>query len=584
KTYSGNAGIGTGNGTSSYTTRVATLTINGGVITVKNVGEGAAGIGSGSNGSGINITINGGTVTTTGGRYGAGIGGGGDLSGDTITINGGKITANGGQYYGAGIGGGNNGAGGTITITGGDITAIANNTGSAGIGGGRQGNAGIITISGGTIHARSKDGGAGIGGGWSGSGGRITISGGEITAVSNGTCAGIGAGQKGSAGSLTLTWTDQSKETMKVYSNKYTGTVSLQRAFWDPKKDETMSYQPGALMDATTPKVSDLNGLTLIPCDTFYVSRWSQLQMLIDSAGTTKTTIVLGDTVTAESFNTRLLITAGQDITLDLKGHTLDRNSTKFEENGYVIQVESGAVLTIQDSRSGGTIKGGKGSSVGAILVDGTLNLKGGSISGNESGGDGGAIVLREHAKMVMTGGAISGNTARASAGAIRSYAGSTADLLGGSITNNTATNYHGGAMYIGGTVTLGNIQITGNYSGFQGGAILQGGTLNIQGSPVIEGHTGVSGNDVYLRPGKIITVTGELNESALIGVYTEKNPLSAPVVLTSGLAGNGTKSNFKYSGRNDDIDPDIVVTLNGDGEAVLGKKAQVKVTLKPGE
>ncbi len=66
----------------------------------------AAGIGGGANGSGSNITINGGIVEATSGGGGAGIGGGDMGSGSNITINGGMVTAK-GVNYAAGIGGGN---------------------------------------------------------------------------------------------------------------------------------------------------------------------------------------------------------------------------------------------------------------------------------------------------------------------------------------------------------------------------------------------------------------------------------------------------------------------------------------------
>ena len=75
-------------------------------------------------GSGGNITVNGGTVTATGGEGGAGIGGGEGESGRNVTINGGTVTATGGKY-GAGIGGCNYGSGGFITVNGGTVVAIA---------------------------------------------------------------------------------------------------------------------------------------------------------------------------------------------------------------------------------------------------------------------------------------------------------------------------------------------------------------------------------------------------------------------------------------------------------------------------
>lgn len=84
---------------------------------------GGAGIGGGYGAHGINVTINGGNITATGGAAAAGIGDGSNYEGNRVarfTIKGGTVTATGGngamgedydgnqvQYYrGAGIGGG----------------------------------------------------------------------------------------------------------------------------------------------------------------------------------------------------------------------------------------------------------------------------------------------------------------------------------------------------------------------------------------------------------------------------------------------------------------------------------------------
>ena len=81
---------------------------------------GCAGIGGGYFGSGLNITVSGGAVTATGGKFGAGIGGGYSGSGSDITISGGAVTAT-GASGGAGIGGGIFETGSNIKITGGAL-------------------------------------------------------------------------------------------------------------------------------------------------------------------------------------------------------------------------------------------------------------------------------------------------------------------------------------------------------------------------------------------------------------------------------------------------------------------------------
>ena len=86
----------------------------------------AAGIGGGQNVDCGNITINGGTITATGGINAAGIGSGlgNSINGSCgiITINGGTVTATGGNAA-AGIGGGQYGRYGSIVISNG-ITSV----------------------------------------------------------------------------------------------------------------------------------------------------------------------------------------------------------------------------------------------------------------------------------------------------------------------------------------------------------------------------------------------------------------------------------------------------------------------------
>ena len=183
--------------------------------------------GIGDKGSMGNVTINGGTITATGGTGGAGIGGGCASSTgippfvivySTIKVTGGNVTATGGQG-GAGIGGGDC----VIEITGGTVDAYGGQYG-AGIGGdGAAGSlnngslgspGGTIVITGGTVNATGGENAAGIGGGYGGgainltsgssgvggAGGDILISGGTVSAYGNGWGAGIGGGGGGPAG------------------------------------------------------------------------------------------------------------------------------------------------------------------------------------------------------------------------------------------------------------------------------------------------------------------------------------------------------------------------------------------------
>ncbi len=157
----------------------------------------------------INDADNDGSLDATGGVYGAGIGSGYDKDGREITITGGTINAQGG-VYGAGIGSGYDKDGREITITGGTINAQGGE-GGAGIGGGRAGSGSDIAITGGKVNATGGYDGAGIGGGTQGEGSNITISDSEVTARGSGCGAGIGGGHGRASTSISVTGNAQVK-------------------------------------------------------------------------------------------------------------------------------------------------------------------------------------------------------------------------------------------------------------------------------------------------------------------------------------------------------------------------------------
>ena len=208
-------------------------------------GQYAAGIGNGGyygnggNRSGENITINGGTVTATGGDKGAGIGGGINGSGEDITINGGTVTADGGVNA-AGIGGGERGNGEDITITDGTVNAAGGGSG-AGIGGS----------------------GAGIGGGWKGSGSNVTVSGAaQVTAIAGKPDWGGAGATIGSGGSKTPDGPVDGKEIQADISHLTTGYIhhiiydpalvsednplGIVREWWEPERPQPNPEDPNA--------------------------------------------------------------------------------------------------------------------------------------------------------------------------------------------------------------------------------------------------------------------------------------------------------------------------------------------------
>ncbi|MBQ6347745.1 MAG: InlB B-repeat-containing protein, partial [Clostridia bacterium] len=209
---------------------------------------------------------------------------------------------------------------------------------------------------------------------------------------------------------------------------------------------------------------------------------WGLLQDEINSAGAGET-IVLTEDVTAIADDRALNV--GSTITLDLNGHTIDRNLSSAVDGGYVIYVSGN--LTLKDSAGGGTITGGNNQyDGGGITVNGTLTMQGGTITGNNASNGGGVYMNSSDSVFNFTGGAITGNT---STDAGRSSA---------------------GVMY-------------------------WAGALNVSGSPVASDAVWVEN---YNRP---IHVSGALTDDAHIALAAD----STGVALTQGLSGKGTAANF---------------------------------------
>ena len=138
---------------------------------------------------------------------------------------------------------------------------------------------------------------------------------------------------------------------------------------------------------------------------------WVELQAQIDKA-TGPITIVLDGDVRARSGDGNLYIGKDKDITVDLRGHSIDRARTEPTNYGHVIQVEGR--LTVTDSVGGGTITGGntKNAYTGGVLVRGTFTLENGTICDNRVQMSYGGGVYIDKGTFNMNGGAITGNVA----------------------------------------------------------------------------------------------------------------------------------------------------------------------------
>ena len=107
-----------------------------------------------------------------------------------------------------------------------------------------------------------------------------------------------------------------------------------------------------------------------------------------------------------------------KSFTIDLNGHTLNRNLSSRSSYGSVIgmYMENGQTLTIKDSSQAktGKITGGFSGEGGGIYVASRTHLKfeGGTIAGNWASLKGGGIYVDDLGTLNMTGGAITDNHA----------------------------------------------------------------------------------------------------------------------------------------------------------------------------
>ena len=250
--------------------------------------------------------------------------------------------------------------------------------------------------------------------------------------------------------------------------------------------------------------------------------------------------------------------------TLVMNGGSIAGNSAKY--NGGVCVARDARFTLTNGKIIDNTATKDNGGGVG--LYDGCVfTMSGGAILDNVSADYAGGVYVKK-GTFNMSDGAICGNKSNGTAGGGVVVDDGTFDMSGGSIAGNTAV--HGGGVFMtGGRFNMTGGSIAGNTAVYGGGVYRGDGTFNISGSPVITGNTKSSdgtANNVFLGEGKLIIVTGPLTGAACIGVSTPNAPATDnPIVLTSGLSGNGSEANF-ISDR-----VSCGVYLNGDGEAALG-------------
>ena len=208
------------------------------------------------------------------------------------------------------------------------------------------------------------------------------------------------------------------------------------------------------------------------------------------------------------------IINNGENIEIDLNGHTISRSLTAADIDGHVFWVKEGGTLTITDTTEGGggTITGGWAYNGGGINVGsgGTLYLKGGVITDCKSRDTGGGV--RNNGTMVMTDGLITHCSSQDCGGI---YNGAGATLVFGdpghiSETGNTisycTSNQGGGGLVNYGKCTIYGGTIHQNTAASNGGAIWNGkdsngdndGKMEIWGGGINNNTAGTAGGGIY--------------------------------------------------------------------------------------
>ena len=143
-----------------------------------------------------------------------------------------------------------------------------------------------------------------------------------------------------------------------------------------------------------------------------------------------------------------LYIPEGENVTVNLNGHTINRGLEEEWDDGEVIHIDENATVTIND----GTIKGGySDTGAGGIHINGgsTVTLNNVNVIENAVEGDDGAgIAVYDNATLIMNGGSISNCLLKYTLG----LSGFTVDPYGALYVNNS-------------TAILNNVIIDGNHT-----------------------------------------------------------------------------------------------------------------------
>ncbi len=225
----------------------------------------------------------------------------------------------------------------------------------------------------------------------------------------------------------------------------------------------------------------------------------------------TSQTYTLTDDINTAGY---IYVPSGVTATIDLAGHTIDRGLTSAVEKGYVIKVEG--TLTLTDSGTGGTVKGGMCSGWDKISC----------------------VYVSDGGNFTLAGGTLIGNTNITGSAVYCAYPSSRITMTGGKITGDVC------GIEADGYLTISGGEISGNS---EQGVWPKNYSMSISGNPRITDNGNVNVN-LYSGEAARLTVVGALTEGASIGITPNSAPTAdAPVTVTNGYSTYNTASPGTY-------------------------------------
>ena len=382
----------------------------------------------------------------------------------------------------------------TLTVTGGKFTNNVSET----YGGGAFVNKGTMTLSGGTISGNiAKMDGGGI---FNADNATLTVTGGTVT----GNCAGA----YNSAGNFEG---DISADNLLKANNKTRAVTSGLNVYNQSNANIKVFTFASGNTDALVSNSNDKKEVTPnLYSQDHTVDTWDALKTAIGNSSDGDIIMLIGDINNPTENSSDPIVIDNKNITIDLMGHTINRNRTSSHSDGHVIWVEGTSNVKIRDTAGGGSLIGGYATNGGGINVgsNATLNLCNVIVSGNKATEGGGIFV---HGTLNIDGAVIFGNTSSVDGGAIHINDDASAVSIKNALITNNSSDSQAGAVYQNNNIpaTIENTFIINNSSNDKGGGIyLNKGTVNMTGGTV-SGNSSAAGGGVYTINDTIITASG---------------------------------------------------------------------------